>query len=87
MVFLNLVGVVLTEWLLVAAEISSDPLYYLWAFLVAMLWGQAVHNRNPKLYPRWTGRVLYFGLIFVVLFLLNKSVIFLRNFELGIPPV
>ncbi|MDH3943358.1 MAG: hypothetical protein OEV06_04600 [Anaerolineae bacterium] len=86
MVLLNLVGVLLTEWLLIAAEISSDVQYYFWAFLAAMLWAQAVHNRNPRLYPRLSGRLMYFGLIFAMLFLLNKSVIFLREFELGLPP-
>ena len=82
MTALNIVGALLTEWLLIVAEITSDWQYYLWAFLVVVMWSEAVNNRNPNLYPTRVGRILYFSMFFVMFLFLNKSIIFLREFEL-----
>lgn len=81
---LNIVGAILTEWLLIVAEVNSDWKYYGWAFLMMVLWSEAVNSRNPRLYPKRAQRILYFSVFFIMFFMVNKSVIFLRNFELPV---
>ncbi len=83
---LHIVGAILMEWLLIVGEISEDWQYYMWAFLVVVLWSEAVNSRDPNLYPKRATRILYFSLVFVMFFFINKSFIILRDFQLPIPP-
>ncbi|MCH7662696.1 MAG: hypothetical protein IH859_02365 [Chloroflexi bacterium] len=83
---LHIVGAILTEWLLIAGEISEDWQYYVWAFIVVVLWSEAVNSRDPKLYPKRVTRILYFSLVFVMFFFVNKSILILQDFQLPIPP-
>lgn len=85
MTSLHIVGAILTEWLLIVGEISEDKQYYAWAFLVVVLWSEAVNSRDPKLYPKRTTRILYFSLVFVMFFFFNRSFIILREIQLPIP--
>lgn len=85
MIALYIVGAILTEWLLIAAEITKDWQYYFWAFIMVVLWSEAVNRRNPNLYPSRLSRILYFSLFLALFFFFNKSVIILRTIELPIP--
>jgi hypothetical protein len=85
MTTLYVVGAILTEMLLIVAEITTDWQYYLWAFVVAILWSEAVNSRDPSLYPSRTTRILYFLMFLMMFFFFNKSIMILREIELPIP--
>ncbi|MDH5508552.1 MAG: hypothetical protein OEZ02_15125 [Anaerolineae bacterium] len=80
MMGLNFVGVVLTEWLLIVAEITGDWQYYAWAFLIVVLWSEAVHKRDAALYPSRGVRILYFGMFYALFLVMNKSYIYMQEF-------
>ncbi|MBW8010878.1 MAG: hypothetical protein FVQ83_06515 [Chloroflexi bacterium] len=82
---LFIVGVILTEWLLITAEITDQWQYYFWAFLVVILWSEAVNNRNPRLYPKRSIRIAYFSIIMFSLLMFNKSILYVQEVGLPVP--
>ncbi len=81
---LLLVGVVLIEWILVTAEITNEWQYYLWAFLVVILWSEAIYTRAPKQFPKRNIRIAFFSAIMLILWAVNFSIIYV--IETGLPP-
>lgn len=82
---LSITGVVLTEWLLITAELTLEFQYYVWAYLVVIAWSEAEHTRNPYLYPQRPFRIFFYSMIFVGLLMFNKSIIFIQQFGLPAP--
>lgn len=80
---LFLVGLILTEWILVVAELTGDWQYYLWGFLVVVLWSEAIHVRDPKMYPDRRIRILFFGTFVFMFIVMNKSFFFIQEFGLA----
>lgn len=87
MTMLHIVGALLTEMLLIVAEITTDWQYYVWAIVAVILWSEAVNSRDPSLYPSRTTRILYFLMFLMMFFFFNKSVMILREIELPIPQI
>ncbi len=83
--FAAIASVVLMEWLLIAAEITDQFQYYLWAFLVVVLWSETVHAREPNLYPNRLMRIALFSVYYFSFLLMNKSVLWIREFGLPLP--
>jgi hypothetical protein len=83
MTTLYIVGVVLIEWLLVVAEITDQFQYYFWAFLVVVLWSEAINHRDPTLYPNRITRILYFSMVLIMFIVVNKSILYVQ--EVGLP--
>ena len=85
MMLLYFIGLVLMEWLLLAAEITDQFQYYVWGFLVMVAFSEAINTRNPKLYPnRWL-RILYFSMFFFTLLFFNKSILYVQEHGIPIP--
>jgi hypothetical protein len=82
---LFIVGVILTEWLLITAEITHQWQYYFWAFLIVIMWSEAVNSRNPRLYPKRSIRIAYFSIIMLSLLMFNKSILYVQEVGLPIP--
>ncbi|MBI3158018.1 MAG: hypothetical protein HYZ26_00275 [Chloroflexi bacterium] len=78
-------GIVLTEWLLIVAEITQDFQYYLWGFLAVVAWSEAVHARNPRLYPNRPFRIFFFSMAFLGLLAFNKAIVFVQQGGLPVP--
>ncbi len=83
---LFIAGVVLTEWLLIVAEMTGQFQYYFWAFVVVVAWSEAEHTRFPYRFKSRAFRILYFFLTYYVLFfVINKTIIYIQQNGLRIP--
>jgi hypothetical protein len=82
---LNFTGLVLTEWLLVVAEITHQFQYYLWGFVAVVAWSEAVHARNPRLYPSRPFRIFFFLMSYLGLLAFNKAIVFVQQYGLPVP--
>jgi hypothetical protein len=82
---LLVVGGVLIEWLLLAAEVSGRWVYYIYSFGVLILWTEAIHKRRPNLYPNRGFRIVFFSVFYLLFLLFNKSVFFVRANGLVLP--
>jgi len=78
-------ALVLMEWLLIIAELSGDWQFYLWAFLIVILWNEAIRARTPKQFPSRILGIAYLSIFFVGLLLLNKSYVFVQQNGLPLP--
>lgn len=76
---LTIVAIVLIEWLLLAAQISGNTEYNFWGLLVVILWSEAVHSQNPKLFPQRLTRWISFIMLFVMLFLFTASIYYVSQ--------
>ncbi len=83
---LLIAGVVLTEWLLIVAELTSQLQYYFWAFVVVVAWSEAWHTRNPGVYKQRPFRIFFFSLAWLGLFVFNKMIIYIQQNGLRLPP-
>lgn len=84
---LLIVGFILIEWFLLAAELSGLWRYYAWAFLIFYLWTEAIHNRIPDLYPKRGLRIVFlFVLSYLPLFSVTKVVFYIRKYGFVFPP-
>lgn len=82
---LLIAGVVMTEWLLIVAELTGQLQYYFWAFVVVVAWSEAWHTRNPGLYKQRSFRIFFFSLAYIGFFVFNKMIIYIQQNGLRIP--
>lgn len=83
---LTVTGLVLTEWLLVAAEITRQGQYYFWAVVAVIAWAEAAHTRAPYRYPvrsvRWIISLIFY---FLPLLMFNKMIVFIQQNGIPLP--
>lgn len=83
---LTVTGFILTEWLLVAAEITHQFQYYFWAVVVVLAWAEAAHNRQPRRYPQRSIRWMIFLMLYLMpLLAFNKMVVYIQQFGIPLP--
>lgn len=82
---LMVAALVLMEWLLVVAEITGNWQFYLWAFLIVVLWNEAIRARTPKQFPNRMVGIAYLSIFFVGLLLFNKSFVYVQQNGLPLP--
>ncbi|KAA3643577.1 MAG: hypothetical protein DWQ07_24025 [Chloroflexi bacterium] len=82
---LMIAALILMEWLLVVAEITGELQFYFWAFLIVVLWNEAIRARSPNQFPNRMMGIAYLSIFFVTLLLFNKSFIYVQQNGLPLP--